>query len=214
MTVLTYTLLGDGSSDEALLRHIAWLLAQHLSSDITTRPQWANLSRVKSKPSSLAERIKATVSLYPCDLLFVHRDAEREAPEERRDEVERAVRQGNSTNPFVCVIPVRMREAWFLFNERAIRHAAGNPNGKTELDLPTLKQIENLPDPKQVLLQRLRLASELTGRRLKRFRRDESFAARRVTDWIEDFSPLRSLSAFRRLESDVEAALAEHGWSD
>lgn len=214
MSVLTYTLLGDGSSDEAFLRHIAWLLEQHLSLDIITRPQWADLKRLQPKPSGLAERIEATVSLYPCNLLFVHRDAERDTPEKRRDEVECAVRQANSTNPFVCVIPVRMQEAWLLFDERAIRHAAGNPNGKTQLELPTLKQIENLPDPKQVLLKCLRRATELTGRRLNRFRRDESYAARRVADYIEDFSPLRSLPAFQRLESDVEAILAEHGWSN
>ncbi len=213
-SVLTYTLLGDGSSDEVLLRHIAWLLEQHLSSDITTRPQWADLSRVSSKPSSLAERIEATTSLYPCDLLFVHRDAEGDTPEKRRDEIEGAVQQGNAANPFVCVIPVRMQEAWLLFDERAIRHAAGNPNGKTQLNSPTLGTIESLADPKQILLQSLRRASELTGRKLKRFRRDESHAARRVADYIEDFSPLRSLPAFERLESDVEAILAAHGWSN
>ena len=213
MTVLTYTLLGDGSSDAVLLRHIAWLLEQHLSSDIATRPQWADLRRLKSKPSSLAERIEATVALYPCDLLFVHRDAERVTPEKRRDEVERAVQHVNCANPFVCVIPVHMQEAWLLFDERAIRHAAGNPNGKSQLDLPTLRQIENLPDPKQDLLECLRRASELSGRRLKLFRRDESDAARRVADYIEDFSPLRSLSAFQQLESDIEATLANHGWS-
>ena len=48
---------------------------------------------------------------------------------------------------------------------------------------------------------------------LKLFRRDESDAARRVADYIEDFSPLRSLSAFQRLESDIKATLTHHGWS-
>ncbi|MEO8494592.1 MAG: hypothetical protein ABI614_05955 [Planctomycetota bacterium] len=123
MTVLTYTLLGDGSSDKVLLRHVAWLLEQLLSPDITTRPQWADLRSVRSKPRSLAERIEATIRLYPCDLLFVHRDAERDTPDKRRVEIEAAVQQVAS-NPFVCVIPVRMQEAWLLFDERANRTKA------------------------------------------------------------------------------------------
>jgi hypothetical protein len=80
--------------------------------------------------------------------------------------------------------------------------------------LPALKTIESLPDPKQNLRQCLRSASELTGRRLQRFRREESNAARRVADYIEDFSPLRKLFAFQQLEADVEAILAAYKWGD
>ena len=213
MKELTYTLLGDGSSDEVLLRHIAWLLEQKLSRETTIRSQWADLRSVPSKPRNLSERIETTVRLYPCDLLFVHRDAERDNPNERRDEIESAVRRETSV-PLVCVVPVRMQEAWLLFDERAIRLAAGNPNGKAQLKLPSLRKIETLPDPKQILRQCLRRASELQGRKLARFRRDESHAARRVADYINDFSPLRGLPAFQQLEAEVEATLAGYAWND
>ena len=212
MRELAYTLLGDGSSDEVLLRPIGWLLERHLAQDIATRAQWADLRSSRTKPKGLAERIPEAARLYPCDVLFVHRDGEGEAPEMRRDEIQAAFRQA-SVPPLICVIPVRMQEAWLLFDEPAIRRAAGNPNGKKRLELPNLRVVESLPDPKLVLRDCLRIASELSGRRLDRFRRDESQAARRVADYIEDFSPLRRLSAFQRLEDDVAQALANNGWS-
>jgi hypothetical protein len=72
MTELTYTLLGDGASDEVLLRHLAWLIEQSLNPGISTRPQWADLRAYRIKPSGLTSRIRAALTLYPCDLLFVH----------------------------------------------------------------------------------------------------------------------------------------------
>ena len=102
-----------------------------------------------------------------------------------------------------------MTEAWLLFDEPAIRLAAGNPNGKTPLNVPDLSVIEQIPDPKDVLFEVLREASGLTGRRLKRFNMAECRI--RVTDLVSDFSPLRKLSAFKRLERDV-SKLKQNGW--
>ena len=92
-------------------------------------------------------------------------------------------------------------EAWLLFDAAAIRRAAGNPNGDTPLDLPELSRVEGLPNPKDILHTLLREASGLRGRRLKNLR----VPVRRVADLIEDFAPLRRLSAFQRLEQDVHA---------
>ena len=94
-----------------------------------------------------------------------------------------------------------MQEAWLLFNEQAIRQAAGNPNGKEKLNLPPLKSLEKLPDPKETLHQTLRDACGLSGRRLKKFSTHQ--AAHHVANYIDDFTPLLQLSAFQQLEQDV-----------
>ena len=105
MTELTYTLLGDGPSDEVLLRHLAWLIGQHLSPEISTRPQWGDLRACRERPIGLAQRIRTALILYPCDLLFVHRDAENQMPQTRYDEIQRAIEQnGVGSPPAVCVI--------------------------------------------------------------------------------------------------------------
>ncbi len=211
MTELTYTLLGDGPSDEALLRHVKWLMREHVRDDLALRQQWADLTRVRPAPKGLSARIRAACRSYPCDILFVHRDAETAARQTRRQEIEGAVQSfATEIPPIVCVIPVRMQEAWMLFDESSIRSAAGNPNGKSTLQLPRLRDIEAIPDPKDLLYQLLKEASEYRGRRLRKFRVQQ--CARRVAELIDDFSPLRSLPAFTAFEAELIEVLHQNNW--
>jgi len=209
MKFFRFTLLSDGSSDKALIPHLVWLLKQNgLNSPVVS--QWADLSRLREKPNNLTERIERSIELYPCELLFVHRDAEREDPNNRREEIVAAlVRLGKELEiPYICVIPVRMQEAWLLFDESAIRRASGNPNGRLRINLPKLRNTENLPDPKKTLYKILRIASERTGRRLKQFPVHHS--AGQVSQYIEDFSSLRNLSAFQKLETDIKEFISNY----
>jgi hypothetical protein len=212
MKELRYTLLSDGSSDRALLPLLNWLLRDmHVQRAI--QPQWADLGRLPRTPKGLPDRIRKSIEFYPCDLLFVHRDAEREPLDTRLCEIERATEAARSSMPVppaVCVVPVRMQEAWLLFDERAIRRAAGNPNGQVDLLLPSVGTCEALIHPKEVLHAALRDACELSGRRRQRF--DPHQAALRLADLIDDFAPLRALPAFQRLESDLGQMIARNGW--
>jgi hypothetical protein len=104
-----------------------------------------------------------------------------------------------------------MQEAWLLFDEKAIRNAAGNPNGRTPLNLPVVTELEQLPDPKNDLYELLREASGLHGRRRKRFA--VNIAARRVAEFIDDFTPLRTLPAFKALEAEVETIVKTQNYS-
>jgi hypothetical protein len=208
MNQLAYTVLADGPTDRSLIPIIEWLLVQSLPncefrSDFTVGP--GNSSRARddktSRTSPLAKSIAYAWTTYPCRLLFVHRDAENQGFEKRSQEIDDARRQSGDPGHIIPVIPVRMTEAWLLFDERAIRAAAGNPNGKVPLDLPRLRSLESLPDPKSVLNDILKKASELSGRRLKSF--DDTTARTLVAERIEDFSPLKQLTAFRSLVDEV-----------
>lgn len=209
MKELRFSLVTDGSSDVALLPILRWLLLQHLP-EYALQATWADIRPFHLH--RLEDKIRQAISFYPCDLLFVHRDAEKEAKERRFTEVWSALERANPSVavPVVCVVPVRMQEAWLLFDEAAIRCAADNRNGRVSLSLPASRHIEERPDPKEDLYALLKLASELSGRRLKSF--SESQHARRVADYIEDYSPLRSLSAFETLETHLVQMLKLHGW--
>ena len=160
MNEIRYTLLGDGPSDKALLPLLRWLLMEHFV-DYAIQSAWADPYLLQGA-HGLSERIRKSVDLYPCDLLFVHRDAENQPMGDRIEEIKAAlIPLPDLQKPVVHVIPVRMQEAWLLFDEQAIRWAAGNKNGKMPLKLPSLKSIENLPDPKEVLNDLLREASGL-----------------------------------------------------
>lgn len=206
---LRYTLLSDGVSDQALLPLLTWLLRQR-QVNCPIQAEWADLRWLPRPPKLLAERIRRSLDLYPCELLFVHRDAEKEPRAKRVAEIVAAMAElENGTVPAaVCVVPVRMQEAWLLFDEPALRRAAGNPRGKHDLALPPVGKLEALPDPKLILHELLREASGLQGRRRKQF--PASTNARRVAEFSETFAPLRALPAFRALETDVAAIVDRH----
>jgi len=210
---LRCTLVSDGSSDAALLPILTWLLRQNgLRQPI--QMEWADLRQLRwrTKPT-LADKIRQSIVLYPCELLFVHRDAERERREKRVQEIETALSLTKLDHHLplaICVVPVRMQEAWLLFDEAAIKFASGNRTYPKSLDLPALKDLELLPDPKTELHERLRLASGLTGRRLRSF--SPSQRAQRLPDFISDFAPLRGLPAFAALEDEIRLLLQRQGW--
>jgi hypothetical protein len=213
MSPLRFTLVAEGPTDAVLLHPLRWLLIA-CGVRKAIEPAWADFRQLPTRPANLQGRIETALQLYPCELLFVHRDADRCPRADRIEEIQHAVQRVASdrlsNRPYVCVIPVRMTEAWFLFDEAAIRRAAGNPAGEVPLSLPSLSKIEDLPDPKASLRGLLREATELPARRLRRF--NESQAFRRLADLIDDFGPVRSLPAFAALESELRMVIRQAGW--
>ncbi|MCG6862133.1 MAG: hypothetical protein LJE70_12770 [Chromatiaceae bacterium] len=201
MDRLDFTLLTDGSSDAILIHPLTWMLQQHFSFAINGT--WADLRRLPNQPKRMRDRIAAALDLYPCHLLFVHRDAEGASLDRRVAEIKAAVTE--LPDPMVPVVPVRMQEAWLLIDEPALRCAAGNPNGGVDLDMPAIDRLEVIPNPKQVLHDLLVDASEHTGRRRKKL--NPRRLAMRLGELIEDYSPLRRLTAFQRAEAETLAVL-------
>jgi hypothetical protein len=212
------TLLADGPSDAALLPVLTWLLREHVAG-AAFAPRYADFRRLPDPPrrDDHENRINIALIIYPCDLLFFHRDAENQPPSLRQKEIGTAIaalrlKMKDDVPPCICVIPVRMTEAWLLFDEQVVRRASGNPNGKVSLDLPKTSKLEALPKPKQVLHELLTRASELAGRRKKDFNVRE--AVWRVARLLDDFSPLRSLPAFNALEKEIQSTLNRAGFVD
>lgn len=208
MKSIRYTLLSDGSSDRMLMPIIDWLLCQYCP-ECSVESDWADLGRLPQPPKSLPDKIRVALNLYPCDLLFIHSDAEKEPFETRHAEITRAL-GGLVTPPAIYVIPVRMQEAWLLFDESAIRRAAGNPNGRNIINFPDTRLVEKIPDPKELLFNIIRASSGLHGTRLKKLNLHKR--AFLVSQSIEDFSPLRSISAFQILEEQLKSTLVASGW--
>ena len=203
--MLRATLVTDGASDVILVPILQWLMRQLTAEAFEIR--WADLRGLGEKPRDLAHKLAVAARQYPCQLLFVHRDAEGQDPQRRYEEIRDAA---NSTAcSHVGVVPVRMQEAWLLHDEAALREAADRPSGTDDLGLPPSHRWERLPDPKKVLHDALRAANGATGRRAKNFRPRR--AAHRLADLITDWRPLRSLAAFNRLEADTRSALEHLG---
>jgi hypothetical protein len=210
--IIRYTLLTDGSSDAALLPILTWLLEYHLL-DYAIRPTWSELRELRKPPTELVDKIKWSLDLYPCEILFIHRDAENQSHSLRIAEIRKALEEPEAkgyTVPAVCVVPIRMQEAWLLIDEQAVREAANNPNGRGKLEMPRISQLENLAAPKEELYSLLRTASGLPPQRLKNFSVAER--ARQVAEFIDDFSPLYQLSAFQALDAELQHFIEKQGW--
>jgi hypothetical protein len=97
---MQYTLLAEGSTDEVLLPLLDW----------TLRSQGAlqfNGEFAMPKTKGLAGRIKQTLEDYPCDLLFVHRDADSRQADPRYEEIHKALAELDRPTPAVCVVPIQ-----------------------------------------------------------------------------------------------------------
>ena len=130
-------------------------------------------------------------------LAFVHRDAESASLQERLREFPDDIRED-----IVPIVPVRMSEAWLLFDGRAIARAADRPS--CAVAVPEIAELERLTDPKRHLEELLlEAAGSPTGRRLKNFR--HSIVDRRVSvaSLISDYSPLEALPAFAQFQQTL-----------
>lgn len=207
MRGLTYTLIGDGTSDRLLDYPVRWAIAS-LGVKVELG-QWADFRHASPRPKSLADRARTALELYPAELLIVHRDAEDASLAVRIQEVQDALQDVAANH--VAVVPVRMTEAWFLHDDAAIRRASGNPNGNVALSLPLPSRVENDANPKSTLKTALLTASELSGRRREKKQAEFPQMRARTAELITDFAALSGTSAFAAFVSALRLALADLG---
>jgi hypothetical protein len=199
MHTVSLTLVTDGTSDRRMLMPlIDALMDQYCPVPVQSQVvDW-----LPEGTKTTAERVKAAVKFYPCDVLFVHRDAENAEPAQREAEIRRGLEGVPVAPSLICVVPVRMTEAWLLTSEIAIRAAVGNPQGAAALRLPPLAKVESI-DAKAVLHRALEIAKELGTHRSRRFRPE--VYRHRVAELLSDLTQLRQVPSFKHLESQVRS---------
>lgn len=198
---VTFALLREGPSDDGLIPHLAGLILRAGGTEAIGQSR-----DYAGTPTSKLRRLRAEGS--EIDVVFVHRDADREGAHARRSEVEQAVSAAGVASLVVPVIPVQELEAWLLTDEAALRHVVGRPNGRAALGLPRLATIEKTPSPKEVLRSALLTASETSGRRRVQERRDFEKRRRALLDRLDISGPVRELAAWRQLELDIGSTVA------
>lgn len=203
-----FVFVGEGSSDEALVERIEELCLRAGADEVAGVAP--DLRRHSQKSSTVPEKIAHALQLEPdADLVFAHRDADAEDPAPRRREVAEAFQAVGVDQPRVAVVPVQMTEAWLLLEEEAIRFVAENPNGNVQINLPSPARVESITDPKEKLRETLIAASELSGRRLKRFRKRFPQQRRRLIERLDLDGPVSRVPAWKRLCEDIEQALSD-----
>jgi len=205
-----YALIADGSSDKCLIPIIDFLLDKHFP-HLIFEGEKADFGFLPQPPKTLSQKIECTIKLYEPDWIFIHRDAEKEANpiEKRSEEIEMAVREVKEfgDKPYIKIIPVRMTEAWLLIDEKAIRKAANNPNGAVAVQLPAIRQLQDLADPKTLLFDLIKIVSGLSGRKLSNL---NLYNARYlVAQYTSDYGLLATLPSFQYFESQLKQYISK-----
>ena len=194
------TLVTDGSSDQVLQGPLDWLLQKYFPCEYT----FLFADRI-DRHAPLRTKLQTALADYPCDVLLVHRDAELETPVDRLAQMREVII--TLQRHCVRIVPVRMTEAWFLFDEAAIRRAAGRPDASDSLRLPSVSAARLMPDPKAALFRLLDSASGLSGRKLARFQRDHARHYHRICNLVTDFAPLMEVPEFVAFKDELVAAM-------
>lgn len=205
MTLINMVLVCDGTSDAGLVNIAQWVTDTEFP-NLTFRMIAAR--EVIPAHGALSDRLQRAFEAYAPDIIICHRDAEAMSLEDRSAQIDAARLTANLAVPVVAAVPVRMIENWLLMDEKAIRCAADNRNGTIQLNLPRHSVIESLTDAKDTLFVALRTASNLPTQRLRGFNHHR--ARSRVTEFIDDFSPLRNLPSFRAFETQLIAAVVTY----
>ena len=200
-------LLTDGPSDRPLSTHLEAMCLERGVKVSISAPEF---ERLPNPPGQRAQnRIDAVRRGEGLpDLLFVHRDAERQSLQLRLQQIDRAIQQVAPSLPSVPIVPVRMTEAWLLADEPLIRQIAGRPNSAVGLGIPPLDRLERMPDPKTTLRKALATASGHRGRGLKKF--DDRFGTHRrlLLERLDRTGPVRQLASWLALEAELGLVLA------
>lgn len=204
---LRAVLLADGPSDLPLADHLEAMSAG-LGYDV--RVTAIDPRRLRMPGHSVEDRLRLVLGQgAKPDVVFVHRDAEAKQRDDRVVEiVAGAEAVGIEASRVIPVVPVRMTEAWLLLDESEIRRVSGRPRSTEPLGLPSVAQIESVPDPKGLLRQALLAAGAPAGKRRRRqFERDFERHRRTLLQQLDPRGPVRQLPAWQQLESGLTEAL-------
>ncbi|MGQ0840617.1 hypothetical protein [Actinokineospora sp.] len=199
----------EGTSDLPLANVVETIFFSRNVMVYLSKPDFSLLGKV---PKTVNARIGAGLELMGSvpDLIVVHRDADNVKVDARRAEIECGAQVASYQGALLPVIPVRMTEAWLLLDEPAIRQVAGNPNGKMQLPLPGIHEVERRADPKSLLQECILAAANVSGRRKDETKKRFSYHRRQLLERLDCGGPVTRLEGWKRLVRDIDAII--DGW--
>lgn len=202
---ITFVLLCEGPSDEGLVQHLQFLLVKYGAG--------VAVGSADNRKGTVVEKLRRVLrEVAVIDLVFVHRDADSRSPDARISEILDGADSVGVRDLCVAVVPVQMTEAWLLTDENAIRAVVGKPDGRTDLNLPAIKHVESISDPKSTLAEVLEVASECRGRRLAAVKRQFAGHRKVLLERLDPEGPVTRLDSWRLLEQSISEIMEARHW--
>lgn len=113
--------------------------------------------------------------------------------------------EGDVCKNLIAIIPVQMTEAWMLADINLLKSKIGTNKSDNELGLPTkISNIENISDPKETIVEALRIAQQDKSKRRKKLNISQLYSPISQELSIER---LENLPSFRVFLNNVRHSL-------
>lgn len=151
------------------------------------------------------------VTSYGIMTLAVHTDADRDTYQERmNNKIDPAKNALNELGDDYCklltpIIPVRMIEAWMLADKQLLKSEIGTT--KSDSDLGINRDPETIADPKHVIEEAIRIATEHLPKRRQRLSISDLYAIIGDTVSLTELAKLNSYCKFQDVVRDTYRAL-------
>ena len=204
-----FLLITEGSSDYALKDHLQNIIVECGADEaIGVAPDLARLPTPVG--ISVKDKVEAALRLEPSvNIIFIHRDSDAVNPEPRYTEISTQVSSLSTAKPYVAIVPVQELEAWLLVDEASIRSISENPLGTASLNLPKIKNIEKLSNPKEKLYEALALASEKSGRHLDKFKQSLPKKRTILIERMKTTGAIQQLQSWTRMKNDIQLEISK-----
>lgn len=202
-------LITEGSTDIRFLESIVRRTFEHIAFECTQDIDiFVHALKISKIGLSFVDYIKKAANEGMGSLgimtLAVHTDSDRDTYEERmNNKIIPAQNVLNELNDDYCklltpIIPVRMTEAWMLADKRLLKNEIGTDKSDAELGIN--RAPETIADPKSVIENAIRIATENLPKRRQKLSISDLYAI--IGDTVS-ITELERLDSYRRLQNEV-----------
>lgn len=163
----------EGTTDIRFLKNIIWKTFQEIAFECSTDIEVYEPEVLYRTGDTFNEQIvNLTINYKYFDVICVHRDSDSPTMDDTYNYlinpsfllVENHV--GDNCKNLIPIIPVQMSEAWMLANRELLKEKIGTNMSNAALGLPNrTNQIETITDPKELIINAIRLAKAGSTRR-------------------------------------------------
>lgn len=212
LTILL-SLIDEGPTDYRFLSNITERVIEQmlLNRNVKATIQWQPIA--KEGKDSIEKIVNAAKQAKFCTTLIVHADADKESPATAfNNRVKPGLEAIERCEEVVCrnitvVIPVTETEAWMLADKELLKEEMNTRLSDHDLGLDfPLKQIEEIRDPKQKLIDAINVHRERLSRKKRKRAVEISELYEPISQKIE-LKKLEVLEAFMVFKSNLTAAL-------
>ena len=213
MNVLTIGYITEGNTDKRFLGNIIRRTFEDALFEADGQVEVFDPQHILIQSDSFVEEvIKSAKEAKWAHVLCIHTDADDSSEDSALNhKITPAFKAVNEELGAICknlvpIVPVQMTEAWMLADKNILKEEIGTTRSDGDLQLPRLKSIEGISDPKGTIINAIRLAFENAPRKRRQPTISELYTP--LSQKI-DLHKLSDLPSYAKFKASAKAALVK-----